>query len=102
MTARDYCNLCDWLPDRKFPWPRRHAGFAFTKFDRFGRSVESRFLPKEQCVTVFDLFRFVAKYNMEDWIIGGADEPPYVGIATTEVEAVNHGRVICRFTMVQN
>lgn len=98
MTAREYCNLYDYQPDRKIAWPKSRVGLIFTKYDGFGRSVRHKFLPKEQCVTYLDLCRFVTKYNIENWVIEGTDERPY--IATTYAE--NHGRVLYRFTVAQN
>ena len=86
MTAREFCNLYNYNEElyRKFSWARGCAGVIFTELDRFGRSVRSRFLPKEQCVVVFDLLRFVAKYNMEDWVMRSTDGRPGADIETIE------------------
>ena len=86
MTAREFCNLYNYNEelDRKFAWAGGRVGIIFTELDRFGRSVRSRFLPKEQCVVVFDLLRFVAKYNMEDWVMRSTDERPGADIETIE------------------
>lgn len=86
MTAREFCNLYNYNEelDRKFAWAGGCVGIIFTKLDRFGRGVRSRFLPKEQCVVVFDLLRFVTKYNMEDWAMRCADELPGADVETIE------------------
>lgn len=86
MTARDFCNLYNYNEELyiKFAWARGCAGVIFTELDRFGRGVRSRFLPKEQCVVVFDLSRFVAKYNMEDWVMRCTDERPGADVETIE------------------
>ena len=86
MTAREFCNLYSYNEelDRKFAWTKGCAGVIFTELDRFGRGVRSRFLPKEQCVVVFDLLRFVTKYNMEDWVMRSTDERPGADIETIE------------------
>ena len=86
MTAREFCNLYNYNEelDRKFAWAGGCVGIIFTELDRFGRGVRSRFLPKEQCVVVFDLLRFVTKYNMEDWDMRCADELPGADVETIE------------------
>ena len=86
MTAIEFCNLYNYNEelDRKFAWAKGCSGVIFTELDRFGRGVRSRFLPKEQCVVVFDLLRFVAKYNMEDWVMRSTDERPGTDIETIE------------------
>ena len=86
MTAREFCNLYNYNEelDRKFAWAGGYVGIIFTELDRFGRGVRSRFLPKEQCVVVFDLLRFVAKYNMEDWAMRCTDERPGADVETIE------------------
>lgn len=86
MTAREFCNLYNYNEElhRRFAWAKGCAGVIFTELDRFGRSVRSRFLPKEQCVVVFDLLRFVTKYNMEDWVMRSTDERPGADIETIE------------------
>ena len=86
MTAREFCNLYNYNEElyRKFAWAGGCVGIIFTELDRFGRGVRSRFLPKEQCVVVFDLLRFVAKYNMEDWDMRCADELPGADVETIE------------------
>ena len=86
MTAIEFCNLYNYNKElyRKFAWAVGCVGIIFTELDRFGRGVRSRFLPKEQCVVVFDLLRFVAKYNMEDWVMRSTDERPGADIETIE------------------
>ena len=86
MTAREFCNLYNYNEElyRKFAWAGGWVGIIFTELDRFGRGVRSRFLPKEQCVVVFDLLRFVTKYNMEDWVMRSTDERPGADIETIE------------------
>ena len=86
MTAIEFCNLYNYNKElyRKFAWAVGCVGIIFTELDRFGRSVRSRFLPKEQCVVVFDLLRFVTKYNMEDWVMRSTDERPGADIETIE------------------
>ena len=86
MTAIEFCNLYNYNEelDRKFAWAGGYVGIIFTELDRFGRGVRSRFLPKEQCVVVFDLLRFVAKYNMEDWAMRCTDERPGADVETIE------------------
>lgn len=101
MTAREYCNIYGHEPERKFVWAKSCVGIVFTKPDGFDSGIRSRFLPKEQCVTALDLFRFVARYNMEDWTIDYTDEFQY-SYYNAEVEVVNHGRVLYRFTVAQN
>ena len=86
MTAIELCNMYNYNEelDRKFAWEVGCVGIIFTEVDRFGRGVRSRFLPKEQCVVVFDLLRFVTKYNMEDWAMRCADERPGADVETIE------------------
>ena len=86
MTAIEFCNLYNYNEelDRKFAWAGGCIGIIFTELDRFGRGVRSRFLSKEQCVVVFDLLRFVTKYNMEDWAMRCADELPGADVETIE------------------
>lgn len=86
MTAIEFCNLYNYNKElyREFAWAGGYVGIIFTELDRFGRGVRSRFLPKEQCVVVFDLLRFVAKYNMEDWAMRCTDERPGADVETIE------------------
>ena len=86
MTAREFCNLYNYNEelDRKFAWAGGCVGIIFTELDRFGRGVRSRFLSNEQCVVVFDLLRFVTKYNMEDWAMRCTDELPGEDVETIE------------------
>ena len=86
MTAREFCNLYNYNEElyRKFAWAGGCVGIIFTELDRFGRGVRSRFLPKEQCAVVFDLLRFVTKYNMEDLAMRCTDERPGADIETIE------------------
>ena len=86
MTAIEFCNLYNYNKElyRKFAWAGGYVGIIFTELDRFGRGVRSRFLPKEQCVVVFDLLRFVTKYNMEDWDMKCTDERPGADVETIE------------------
>lgn len=71
MTAIEYCNLYGYEQDKILAWTDRCVGLIFTKFDRRDRSIRRRFLPREQCVTAFDISRFVTKYNMENWSMEG-------------------------------
>ena len=83
----EFCNIIynyNEELDRKFAWAEGCVGIIFTELERFGRGVRSRFLPKEQCVVVFDLLRFVTKYNMEDWAMRCADELPGADVETIE------------------
>ena len=86
MTAIELCNMYNYNEelDRKFAWEVGCVGIIFTEVDRFGRGVRSRFLPKEQCVVVFDLLRFVTKYNMEYWAMRCTDELPGADVETIE------------------
>ena len=86
MTAIEFCNLYNYNKElyRKFAWAVGCVGIIFTELDRFGRGVRSRFLPKEQCAVVFDLLRFVTKYNIEDWVMRSTDERPGADIETIE------------------
>ena len=86
MTAIELCNMYNYNEelDRKFAWEVGCVGIIFTEVDRFGRGVRSRFLPKEQCVVVFDLLRFVTKYNMEYWAMRCTDELPGEDVETIE------------------
>ena len=86
MTAIELCNLYNYNKElyRKFAWAGGCVGIIFTELDRFGRGIRSRFLPKEQCVVVFDLLRFVTKYNMEDWAMRCTDERPGADVETIE------------------
>ena len=86
MTAIEFCNLYNYNEElyRKFAWAKGCVGVIFTELDRFGRGVRSRFLPKEQCVVVFDLLRFVTKYNMENWVMRCTDERPGADVETIE------------------
>lgn len=98
MTAREYCNIYSHEPDRKFVWAKSCLGIVFLKSSGFGSGIRSRFLPKEQCATALDLFRFVTKYNMEDWTLDYSD----VWHCNDEVETGNHGRVLYEFTVAQD
>ena len=86
MTAIEFCNLYNYNKElyRKFAWAVGCVGIIFTELDRFGRGVRSRFLPKEQCIVVFDLLRFVTKYNMEDLAMRSTDERPGADVETIE------------------
>ena len=86
MTAIEFCNLYNYNKElyRKFAWAGGCVGIIFTELDRFGRGVRSRFLPKEQCIVVFDLLRFVTKYNMEDLAMRSTDERPGADVETIE------------------
>lgn len=99
MTAREYCNLYNYEPERKLAWARGCVGLVFTQFDTFGRRVRSRFLPKEKCVTPLDLSRFVTKYNMEDWAMEGTDERHYANVEVIRATEESHGRVLYTFTV---
>lgn len=77
MTAREFCNLYNYEPDRKLAWAKDCVGVTFTKFDRFGRIVKMRFLHKRQVATAFDISRFVAEHNMENWAVKAVDELPH-------------------------
>lgn len=77
MTAREFCNLYNYEPDRKLSWAKDCVGVTFTKFDRYGRIVNRRFLSKEQATVSFDISKFVSKYNMENWAVRAVDERPH-------------------------
>lgn len=107
MTAREFCNLYNYEPDRKLAWAKDCVGVTFTKFDRFGRIVKRRFLHKQLAATAFDVSRYVAEYNMENWATRAVDERPNdlvdfvtelddIHAPTTEA---NHGRVLYTFTV---
>ena len=109
MTAREFCNLYNYEPYRKLAWAKDCVGVTFTKFDRFGRIVKRRFLHKQLAATAFDISRFVAEYNMENWATRAVDERPNdpVDFATeladigdfATAENVNRGRVLYTFTV---
>lgn len=77
MTAREFCNLYNYEPDRKLSWAKDCVGVTFTKFDRYGRIVNRRFLSKGQATVSFDISKFVSKYNMENWAVRAVDERPH-------------------------
>lgn len=101
MTAIEFCNVYNYEPYRKLSWAKDCVGVTFTKFDRYGRIIKRRFLPKEQAIVSFDISKFVSKYNMEDWAVRAVDERPNdpVDYATGVLEEVNHDGVLYTFTV---
>lgn len=97
MTAREFCNLYNYEPDRKLSWAKGCVGLTFTKFDNFGRAIKRRFLPKEQAIVSLDISKFVSKYNMEDWAMRGVDERPHDIVDLATIVADN--RRSYRFTV---
>lgn len=65
MTAKDYFRRYDLPLDFVIKWTDEMMGWFFYK----RRSFDGirYFLPKEQAVTLFDVLRFVAIHNLEDY-----------------------------------
>ena len=101
MTALGFCRIYNNEPYEKLIWAKDCVGITFTKFDGFGRIVKMRFLYRQQALTAFDVFRFVAKYNIEKWVIKVVDQLPneLVDFATGVLEEVNRDGVLYRFTV---
>lgn len=76
MNAMEFCNIYNYEQYRTLAWAKDCIGITFTKFDRLGRIVKRRFLHKQQAATAFDISRFVAEHNMENWVIKCVDERP--------------------------
>lgn len=101
MTAWQFCRMYNNEPYEKLIWPKDCVGITFTKFDEFGRIVKMRFLHRQQAVTAFDVSRFVAKYNIEKWIIKFVYQQPneLVDFVTGVLEEVNRDGVLYTFTV---
>lgn len=67
MTAREFFKMIRSLPlDHRFVWGVPNStGFLFYKFE----SPKRYFISKEEAITKFDVLRFVAIHNIEDYNI---------------------------------
>lgn len=65
MTAREFFAIIKSFPlDYMFPWSVPNStGFLFYKFE----SPQRYFISKEEAKTKFDVLRFVAVHNIEDY-----------------------------------
>lgn len=95
MTAREFFKATDTLPLRyRLAWGVRDVtGFLFYKSGPY----KSYFLPKDKAQTIFDVMRFVAIHNIEDYNMIGDTDIRYV---TTE-DIVNGLSEMYRFDVVR-
>lgn len=65
MTAREFFRIINDLPlDHEFAWSVPNStGFLFYKFE----SPQRYFISKEEAKTKFDVLRFIAVHNIEDY-----------------------------------
>lgn len=65
MTAREFFKIINDLPlDYEFAWRVPNStGFLFYKFE----SLQRYFISKEEARTKFDVLRFIAIHNIEDY-----------------------------------
>lgn len=65
MTAREFFKIINDLPlDYEFAWRVPNStGFLFYKFE----SPQRYFISKEEARTKFDVLRFIAVHNIEDY-----------------------------------
>lgn len=84
MTAREFFKMIRSLPlDHRFAWcVPNSTGFLFYKFE----SPKRYFISKEEAITKFDVLRFVAIHNIEDYNIINATTV----YATTEEISEEH------------
>ncbi len=73
MTAREFFKLIDGLPlDHRLSWSVPNTtGFLFYKFGHPYRY----FITKQDARTKFDVLRFVAIHNIEDYNVINSTEP---------------------------